>query len=234
MSTRALALWFGGALLLAMLLLTPLRLVIDPLGAPRGLSATEVAGSAWSGRLRGAHWRGQALGDVGLRLRPLPLLAGVRRLRLQNSAAGIDVLGGRLRGIAGGDGVIPLDGLPALAGLPLRLSLQDATLVFDGEGCREAGGQVRVELALPAPSLPPLILAGSPACDGGVARLALTAEDPGHPLAFEADVGVEADGRYRVHALARTDDPAARLALLAAGFQDGPGGLARVDDGSLL
>lgn len=234
MSARALAAWFAVALLLSMLLFAPLRLLVAQVGAPPGLSATEVAGNVWAGRLRGAHWRGQALGDVDVGLRPLALLAGVRRWRLQNGAVRIDVLAGRVRGIADGDGLIPLDDIPALAGLPLRLSLQDATLAFDDDGCHEAGGRVRVELALPAPSLPPLVLSGTPACDGAVARLALAPEDPAHLLAVEAQVEVEGNGRYRVHALARTQDPAARLALLAAGFQDGPAGLARVDDGSLL
>ena len=230
MSARRLALWFGGAFVLAAILFLPLQLVLPHLPLPPGLAAAGIDGSLWRGQLRGLSWRGAALGDVRAGLVPLPLLTGRQRVRLAGDQARLALETGRLRGIDGANGVLPL---PALHGLGLRASLEDARLLFDGDGCREAGGRVRIEVALPGDALPPLLLGGSPACQGRTGTLVLATEDPAAPLGLEASLAIEADGGYSLQTLARSDDPAVRAVLLAAGFQDAPGGLSRVDAGRL-
>src|SRR5690606_36810824 len=136
---------------------------------------------------------------------------------------------GRLRGIERASGVVPL---PAPSGLSLRASLENAGLLFDDEGCREAGGRVRVELAVDDEALPGVILAGSPECAGRKGVLALVPEQASGALQLEASFEVDSDGRYRLQSLARSDDPALRASLLAAGFQQAPGSFSRVDSGS--
>jgi len=230
-SGRRLALWFAGAFALGLLLAAPLQLATARLALPQELSAAGVDGSLWRGRLRQARWQDVAIGDVRMGLSPLPLLLGRRQLRVHTPQASLALHAGRVRGLSRADGVLPL---PSLPGLALRASLEDARLLFDDEGCRDAGGRVRVEVTLADGGLPPLLLAGTPACEGGVGRLALVPEDAMAPLWLEATLTVEADGRRSLQASARTDDPALRSALIAHGFQDAPGGLSRVIEGGAM
>jgi general secretion pathway protein N len=229
-SGRRLAMWFAGAFALALVALMPLQLVLPRTSWPPGLAASEVGGSLWRGTLRQAHWRGAALGDLRLGLSPLPLLTGRQQLWVRAPHARLAVSAGRLRGISGGNGVLPL---PPVSGLALRASLEEARMLFDETGCREAGGRVRIEVALPGDTLPPLVLAGTPACDGRSGRLVLAPEDPTGSLQVEATLSIEADGGYRLQSLARSDDPALRAALMLHGFQEAAGSLSRVLEGRL-
>lgn len=230
MSRRRLALWFVAALALGVVVCVPLRLLLPRFSLPAALSATRVEGAVWSGRLRQLHWHSTPLGDMHLGLSPLPLLAGRRQVWMRGPALSLVLHTGPRRGLREADGVLPL---PALSGLALRASLEGAGLLFDDAGCREAGGRVRVEIASADDALAPLILAGAPACEGRRGVLALVPEHPGGPLHVEARLEVDGDGAWRVESLARSDDPALRIALLAAGFQQAPGGFSRVDAGTL-
>lgn len=237
MSRRGLALCFAAALALAALLLLPLRLALGWLDPDaRHLVAAEVTGTVWRGSLRKAYWRGQPLGHVALGLQPLSLVSGVRRVRLTSETLSIDLLQGRVRGLEDGDGELVLERLDGLPGLSLRISLQDAAMTFNGARCSRAGGVVRAELRLPTP-LPELPLTGQPSCQqhAGAGRLILVPDGTvaAVPVTIEATLEIEADGRYRLQSLARTEDPATRLALQVAGFQDSPSGLSRIDSGSL-
>ena len=225
MSRRRIALCFSAAFLAGLLVMVPLQWVLAHVPLPVALSAGRVEGSLWRGRLHDAEWRGVALGDVRTALMPLPLLAGHQVMRVDTGQATLSLHAGRVRGVSRVEGGLPL---PAVAGLRLRALARDARLLFDEEGCREAGGDVRVEAALPGGAYAPLLLTGAPACDGRAGRVVLVPEDATHPLWLEATLTVEADGRSSLSALARSDDPGLRAALLAHGFQDAPGGLSRV------
>lgn len=231
MSGRRLALCFAVAFAAGLLIAAPLQLFVANVSLPDGLSASRVEGSLWSGHLRRARWQGAALGDVRVALSPLPLFSGRQVLRVETGEATLSLHAGRVRGVSRADGLLPL---PAIPGLALRASLEDARMLFGDAGCREAGGRVRVEVAPPGDTIAPLLLAGTPACDGAVGRLALVPEDATHPLWLEATFTVEADGRRSLSALARSDDSALRAALLAQGFQDAPGGLSGVFDAAAL
>lgn len=227
MSGLRTALCFAGAFVAGLLIAAPLQLVIADAPLPGGLSASRVEGSPWRGRLHHVEWQGVALGEVRAALLPLPLLAGHKVLRLETGEATLSLHGGRVRGVSRVDGLVPL---PSIQGLSSRVLAQDARLLFDEDGCREAGGRVRVEVALPGNAYAPLLLAGTPACDGRAGRVVLTPEDAAHPLWLEATFSAEADGHHTLSAIARSDDPVLRAALLAQGFQDAPGGLSRVFD----
>ncbi|MDH5832875.1 type II secretion system protein N [Luteimonas kalidii] len=230
MSRRRLVLWFAAALVSGTLAFAPLQLVLPRLSLPAALSATRVEGPVWRGHLRQLHWQATPLGDVRLGLSPLPLLAGHRQVWMQGPDVSLRLHTGHLRGLDGASGVVPL---PAPSGLSLRASLEEAGLLFDDGGCREAGGRVRLELALADDAVTPMILSGTPACEGRRGVLALAPEQAGGPLQFEARLEIDGDGGYRIETLARSDDPALRMSLLAAGFQQAPGGFSRVDAGTL-
>jgi len=232
MSRRALAALFIGALLPLLVATLPLRLAVagDAL-AGLGVNAIEATGSIWSGRLRAATWRGHPQGDVAVSLRPLSLLAGVRRLRLSTPALSLDLLRGRRSGFEHASGRLELPLGAPLAGT-LALSLDDARLVFGDGICRQAGGRIEAEFT--AEGLPgPLRLAGSPACDDGRGRILLSTQPGPGALPVEAGITIDAQGRYQVRSLVRTTDDAFAQALGNAGFQPTPEGMARVQRGRL-
>lgn len=233
MSRRALVALFIGVLLPMLVATLPLRLVIaggtgDVLDR-LGLTATQAPGTVWSGRLRSAVWRGRPQGDVAISLRPLSLLAGVRRLRLSASALSVDLLQGRRAGFEHASGQFEL---PVHAPLPgtLVLSLDDAGLVFDDGTCQRASGRVAANFT--AEGLPrPLQLGGRLTCDGERGRLLLSTQAGPDAVPIEASVTIDAQGRYEVHSLVRSTDDPSSLVLQAAGFRPTPAGLLRVDRG---
>lgn len=192
---RRLAIWL--LCLVPMLGLTlPLRWVVAPPQLARlHVSAQEISGSIWSGTLRGAHLRGQPLGDVGIALAPLSLLTGVARLRVSAGGSAADeamasgsdgdididagadtefsgdLLRGRVAGVEGASGRMSLSNLATLPGLSLRIRLDEATLTFADGRCRSAGGRVAVELAWPRTPATPAATAAADA-----APLVLTGE----------------------------------------------------------
>lgn len=216
----------------AVLALVPLRLPLERLDVPAALAATDASGTVWSGTLHRVHWNGRPLGDIDVALQPLALLGGVQRVRLDGAGASLVLLHGRQRGFDDAHGSLAIQRVAGLGGLDVRLDLDDAAIVFDATGCRAAGGGVRLALSLPAAPTPLLELAGTPACVGGIARVML-APAAGTDAAPDVDASLEvgADGSWRLHALVRGADPSTRLALQAAGFQEGPGGLSRAENG---
>lgn len=239
MSGRRLGGIFAIAVLAMLALLWPLRLVLGAvdLQAQR-LSAAEVTGTLWSGTLRDANWRGTSLGDVAVQLRPLSSVTGVHRVRLHSDSASVIVLRGRTRGVEALHGELPAMRITSMPGLELQLSFADATLTFAGGRCQEAAGEMQAEVHLlgAADKLAPIVLQGDLACEnltGVVALVATANRAPGTPD-IEATLQIEADGSYRLQSQVQATDDATRLMLQAAGFQDSPAGLSRVDSGSLL
>lgn len=232
MSRRALALSFLLALVLSLVASLPLRLVlaagarIDP--EVPGLSADGASGSIWSGRLRSVEWRGRALGDAAIALDPLSLLGGVQRLGLVTPEFSADLLHGRRAGIDDANGSLALDLHGSLPGLVARLSVADVSLVFSDGRCRQAGGNVEVELI--APGLDQTIgLSGLVRCDGDSGLIAL-ASLPG-AAGVEADLTIEGDGHYQLRSRIQPSADLDGSALQAAGFRQTPAGLVRTDSG---
>lgn len=233
MSRRALVVLFIGVLLPMLAATLPLRLVVaggagDALNR-LGLTATQAAGTVWSGQLRAAAWRGRPQGDIAVSLRPLSLLAGIRRLRLSAPAFSIDLLQGRRPGFEHASGQLELPVHAPLSGT-LVLSLDDAGLVFGDGTCQRAGGRVAADFS--AEGLPrPLRLAGSLACDGERGRILLSTQASPGAVPVEASVTIDAQGRYDIHSLVRSADAPSSLVLQAAGFRPTPAGLLRTDQG---
>jgi hypothetical protein len=236
MSRRALTLCFVAAMSLALIVLLPLQLVLGSVGPGGNLRADEAAGTLWHGSLRRVNWHGQPLGDITLKLQPLPLLAGARRVRLLGDTLSLTVVRGRIHGMENGNGSLLFDRLDASSQLSARISMQDASVTFTDRGCRHTGGLIQVMLEFKAASLPAIPLTGRISCTGQSARLTLAPDRAAPPpaIALEATLQIEHDGRYSLQSIVRGADPAVRTVLLAAGFSEGPAGMSRVDAGSLI
>ncbi len=233
MSRRRLALLFVAALMLMLLVLLPLRLALGAADlAALGLTARDVAGPVWSGRLRAATLQGHPLGDVGVALRAWPLLLGVRQVRLSAPDLSVEVLSGRQVGIEDASGQIAIDRIDSLPGLDLKLRLADVDLRFADGQCVQANGTVRAEVRFDGAA--PVQLEGPVRCNGESGELALTATaGPGLNRA-QATLSVAADGRYQLVSQVDPTDDATSAALQLAGFQQTPAGLSRIDSGHLL
>lgn len=219
-----------GALAFAVVKL-PLRMVV-PHVAP-DLTAQQISGTVWDGRLQGAEWRGVALGNLDVALDADELRAG--RLRLDFARdnpvpAGSGARSGRLSGRFGTAGtthlVERLDGPLSLV-LPfpfkprLDVEFDGAALLLDNAGrCLVASGALVAKLSnIPGLGSTPA-MTGSFACDQGALFLPLRTRDGQLGMA----VHVWADRRYRADLIVASRSLPLQLALAAAGFAPGPDG----------
>lgn len=179
-------LFFAAAFLFALVALVPLRLGIDWLGLDRkGLAAREASGSVWLGALSEARFGPVVVGDVGARLRTLPLLLGRARVDVGRSDEARPLEGG-VTVTRHGFGIDDVTARLELEGLPVAaLDLADLSVRFSGGLCRSAEGRVKAEVAGAA-------LAGQARCDGGALRLPLTSSG-----GASLDLSLTEDGRYR-------------------------------------
>ena len=194
--------FFLSALLFSLAALVPLRFALGWLGFEgKGLSAREATGSLWAGALSEARFGTVALGDVGTRLRVLPLLLGRARLDLEQADDGFR--GGvtlSRHGFGIDDATGSLEG-PALAELPPpALDLADVSFRFADGLCAHAEGLVKARFAGELGSVPLAAgFSGEARCDGPALLLPLVSQTGGERLA----VRLFADGRYRIDATLR-------------------------------
>lgn len=222
------AAWIAVAVVgLAALWLLPLRLaLIAGQFDAQGLSARAVGGRLWSGRLLAAEWRGLALGDIDVGLKPLALATATLRFELS---------GDQLRGEAwrrrGGGGVGNLSGRVAvagLAGLPIEaLVLERVDIGFRNGACTTAAGRLSLQPGGALARFGPL--AGEPRCEGSAVLLPLESPDG----AVRLELRVKPDTGFRARIEVAQVDEATRLALLAKGFQPTPQGLGMDLEGRL-
>lgn len=222
LKTRPVAL-FGAMLLVALIVLFPLRLALGIFGlADEGLSAREVAGPVWWGRLSEAHYGNVALGDVSAGLSPIQLFVGRARIDVagQEGAPNASLSGAVnfSRNTSGVDDVtatVPAG--DAFAPVPITsVSFDDVSVRFRDGRCERAEGKVTASIAatMPQLSLPPT-LSGNVRCEGGALLVPLASQARTESIA----VTIEADGKYRAVLTAQPADPTVGTALLAAGFK---------------
>jgi general secretion pathway protein N len=219
LAAPALGAVFGLATLLVLLAVAPLSLVLGDRAAAAGLSAAEVSGTVWRGRLSDAAYRGLRLGDVRLGVSPLSLLAGRPRLGFKGEAAtGAARLGRGAVELIDVDAALPLGQLAPDSGLAGTVRMVGVSLdLRDGE-CRRADGQVALaDISLAGLQLPGLVLSGDPACAG--ASLALPLRGQAEGVDVQADLLIGADGGYQMDMILRTTRPEVEAALGAAGYE---------------
>ncbi|MCS3746765.1 general secretion pathway protein N [Xanthomonas arboricola] len=229
----------GSALLVVGVIATlPLRLVLPIETLP--FTALEAHGSIWNGTLRGVTWTTMDVGDVGVRLRPLPLLRGQRQVQLRSATAQLVALQGARYGVQQATGRLLLRKPGGVALLDLSIDLREVHAIFDAARCTQAGGDVAVQV-LPnaggeAAGLLPLRLRGSPRCVDDALVLAL-APDGGLPEGVDlgAELRLQRDGRWQWRTQVEPgNDTALQLGLQLLGFVQTPERwLVRVDQGQL-
>jgi general secretion pathway protein N len=190
---------FGALLALALTVFLPMRLVLGAVDEP--LSAREVSGTIWSGRLVEARIGPVALGDLEARLAFLPLLSGRARIEVERDSVGPDRFAGALgfarsrRSAESVSGVLPVDG--AFGAMPIAaLELTDVTVRFRDGTCEEAEGLIRASLTATQPGIP-ASLSGAARCDRGALLLPLMAGGEGLVLRVAGDGRWSAELRLR-------------------------------------
>ena len=216
---------FGAMLVVALLVLLPLRLVMGLLdAADTGFAARAATGSVWAGRLHDAQFGALALGDLDAHLSPWQLFAG--RARVDLAGRGADALTGAIGVSRHTVGVDDVSGtLPAgvlFAPLPVTsVSLDDLSVRFRGDGCERADGRLRATLAGELAGVPlGEALSGTVRCDGDALLVPLVSQAGSEAVT----VRLSGNGRYTAVLSVRPSDPAAGQKLEAAGFSPGPGG----------
>lgn len=223
--------------LLAVLSLTfaallPLQLLLGSPGQlPESLAAREAEGNVWSGRLRGASWRGRPLGDLEIGLRPLPLLLGRRSFDVSGNGLSLRLQLGRHRGIEATNASIEALAVPGLPAIKTDLRFKDVAVVFTDGRCIRAEGRVQASVHWTGREQDVTVLSGTPECAERAVVFPLHADAGTRRI--QAELRLEPDGRYRLQTVVGDVDPATATVLRGIGFVDAPGGLSRSIDGHL-
>lgn len=224
------AAWFGGALLLGLIALFPLRFALGPI-AERGFTARHVAGTIWDGRIGELMFRERRLGTFEVRVAPLPLMVGAGQVRFSRIGDPDGPLDGTLS-YGSSNGVRDLTGRIAAAGLFGAMPIEsveptDVTLLFREGRCIAASGQLRVTLAIPIPGDFARQLSGTLRCERERVRFRLA--NPSGVVSLE--FYVTAKGRYRAWLRFVDIPPGLSAGLAMFGFNPSPEGLAMSVDG---
>ena len=208
----------------------PMRVTLSWLGADQaGVSAAEISGSIWNGRLTGTHYRDIPLGEVEASLDPFALLAGTRRLAVLGTFGRATLVQGDSRGFEAADAAIEVAYLRPAFPLAGRIRLEQATLLFSGGRCVRAEGRVATDVLQRA--FDGSEVAGTLSCVGeaAVARLDGRLTDGEVSIALRLD----ASGNYQAETRVVSANPMVRGALALAGFAESGDGFVRSDEGAL-
>jgi len=213
-----------------LILFVPMRVALNMAGVERwGVSAREVRGTVWSGRLYQLMLGDMSLGSVEASLSPVQLLVGRarfdiwRRVGAPDDIAGAFTIGPGRVGIDDVTGNVPLGRL--FAPVPLgSLAMEDVSAWFAGDRCGHAEGRVRAQIS---GQLPGLSLAqgmsGAIACDGDAILLPVASQSGMERITLR----LMRSGRYVAEMRIDTADASLAASLGQAGF-------ARVGDSLLL
>ena len=221
-----LTLTFAVVLLVTMIACWPMRAALGAAGVERlGLSARDVEGTLWAGRLSEARLGELPLGDLDARLAFWPMLAGETRLSLDAEDGPFQAVLIRARdqaGVRGLDLQAPLSALGLGGQASGAATLIQADVLFVENQCAEASGRVRIDgLAGPGWTAPPL--EGTLACDDGQLLARMNGADA--QVELMADMRVRPSGAWTLTLLAQPRDPLLAPLMEAQGFIAGPEGL---------
>jgi general secretion pathway protein N len=220
--------WTTGIALIALLLLLPLRIALSAADLQQlGLSARQVGGTIWQGRIGELMLGRQLLGTFDVRLDPGALLLGrvampFERLdQIQGPLTGVLRAGGSITGVERLSGSVPAANL--LGGAPIdSLTFTNTTIIFEGSRCAQASGHLAANLAV---RFGPLAIdrgfAGTLACEGDRVRARLASPAGTEQVEFF----VNSSGQVRGSITIRSPLPGLDTLLSTYGFRAGPGGL---------
>lgn len=207
----------------------PMRLALAWSSVDRaGVSAAEVSGLIWNGRLKDAQYRGIPLGDIDASIDPFALLTGTRRVAVQGRLGRATLVQGDAHGFEMADAAVELDHLGPVP-LTGRLRFENATLLFSGNRCERAVGSIATDILQRAFKGPEV--AGNLSCAGDavIAQLEGRAQD----IEVSITLKLDAAGHYRAETRVVSTNPMVRGALGLAGFAENGGGFFRSDEGTL-
>jgi len=204
--------------IIAAIVFFPLRLALSLTGSDGAITAQQVRGSVWSGRIDDLTLGGVGglnLGTVEASVSPFQLLVGRVRLNLARQQGGGDDISGawtvgfNQRGIDDVTGVIAMGNI--FAPLPLNgLELEDVTVHFAGDTCAKAEGRVRARVSGQYAGLNLRQgLSGVATCDGRAVLLPLVSQTGMERLSLR----IRRDGHYSAQLAIKSGNTAA-LAML--------------------
>ena len=235
--TRLSVVVLGLGVLLALLVMLPLRLVLgwaDPSG--QTLKAQAVEGVAWDG-LVGEMQLGQLpLGLMEVDLMPLPLLIGRAQFALERpDYPGARPFSARIRGSGGGFAITGASGELALGGtmapLPVRtLTMNDFSAQMAGGSCVSASGTLGLVVpAMGAMMDAETVLSGEARCEDGSLIVPMT----GPSGSERVDFRVAPDGQWTATMSLVGLPPEMAAPLLEMGFQQRRNGVGLTASGTL-
>lgn len=189
-----------------------------------GLTARTVDGTAWTGRMLDASFKGARLGDLQVQVAPLDLLTGTARFRV-SALSGEGMSGEGYAGLAG-QGVRNVDARLVL-GRDMRAAgvetaqLSGLSLRYRNGRCTEASGQMTAYLAdgLLTRAVGPQ-MSGAAVCSNGQLSFRLSDPEAKGTLALE----FPDKGQQRFIMILRPSDTLDKGALKALGFIETPVG----------
>jgi general secretion pathway protein N len=206
---------FAAALLLAIVLLLPLRIALSLTGDM--IAARSVEGTVWSGRLLGASLGGQPLGDLDAGMSPFSLFLGKTRVKVDGPL----LHGAVIRSFGGHGGDIAMLNLPLSRTFgPVTLTAMDvagAHVRFRGNDCAEADGRAGLRLKS---FLGEQRLSGALRCSGAILAVDLLSQSAMERLSLR----FPEPGRYEATLIVRASDTGQASGLAAAGFRETPVG----------
>ncbi len=213
---RAIGLSMAAALAVAVATL-PLSVALDLTVPPKAqVSAREVTGTVWDGKLAEAHILGLDMGDTSIAANLPALWVGTMRFGFRGST-----LSGVAFGSTGQAGVVHLTGLQSIANrfapLPLAsIAFDDVSMTFLSHRCAEAQGLVRATLAGDVGGIAlPGGLSGVVRCDGDALLLPLV----GQSAMERIDLRVMDAGQWRADVQVTTSDAGISTKLRQSGFR---------------
>ncbi len=230
MTRTILALLFAAAFAVSAASAVPMEFALGLFrGQNTAIAARAVTGTIWNARMQDLRIDGFRAGNASVRLDPISLMTGTRRLDISSARGAAILVDGGLMGaehvrasIAGSE-----LGLPFMTGGTVRLD--DVTLLFQNGNCRAASGRIATDAF--SVFSKGLELAGNLRCEDAAAIADLSGRNDETEISLA--LRIQSDGGYRAETRVRNASPAGREALLLAGFDQIGGDLVRADQGRM-
>lgn len=210
-----------GLFILGLLIFFPLRIALGLAGFERmGVTARDVRGTIWSGRMDQLMLGKVPVGPVRVALSPIHLLAGRARFDMERKAGLADDISGAMTAGFGRFGIDDVTGLVplgrTLAPLPIGgVVMEDVSVHFASGRCGHAEGRVRAQVTAQIAGLNLTQgLSGAATCDGDALLLPLVSQSGMEKI----NLRLWASGRYTTEMRVETADAMLALALGAVGF----------------
>lgn len=210
-----------GLFLFGLLFFLPLRIALGLAGMDRmGVTARDVRGTIWNGRMDQLMLGTVPMGSVRVALSPIQLLVGRARFDMRRKAGLADDVSGAMTlgfgrfGIDDVTAMVPLG--RTLAPLPIgSMMMDDVSVRFAGGRCDHAEGRVRAQVAGTITGLNLTQgLSGAVVCDGEALLLPLVSQSGMEKI----NLRLWASGRYSAEMRVETADATLTQTLGAAGF----------------